>query len=72
MSAVRRSDRPARSNNAAGRVGQAVVVLPHAVTAPRTNWRLMRTPATETPAPTPVRDPSWVTDRTPGSDGGTA
>ncbi|MFE5841782.1 hypothetical protein ACFQ7N_09055 [Streptomyces niveus] len=70
MSAVRRSDRPARSNNAAGRVGQAVVVPPHAVTAPRTNWRLMRTPATETP--TPVHDPSWITGRTPGSDGGTA
>lgn len=72
MSAVRRSVRPARSNNAVGRVAQAVVVLLHAVTAPRTSWRLVRASATETPAPTPVRDPSWVTDRTPGSDGGTA
>ncbi|MFC7795387.1 hypothetical protein [Streptomyces cinereoruber] len=39
---------------------QAVVVLAHAVTAPRTSWRIMRTPATETRAPTPVRNPDWV------------
>ncbi|TVL90242.1 hypothetical protein CD790_22240 [Streptomyces sp. SAJ15] len=43
---------------------QAVVVLAHAVTAPRTSWRTMRAPATETPAPAPVRDPDWVTHRT--------
>ncbi|MGW3498619.1 hypothetical protein [Streptomyces sp. NPDC001020] len=34
---------------------QAVVVLVHAVTAPRTNWRIMRAPANETQAPAPVR-----------------
>ncbi|MGW1768871.1 hypothetical protein ACWCQL_33115 [Streptomyces sp. NPDC002073] len=39
---------------------QAVVVLVHAVTAPRTSWRIMRTPATTTGAPTPVRDPEWA------------
>ncbi|MFF8387296.1 hypothetical protein ACF053_27140 [Streptomyces kanasensis] len=32
---------------------QAVVVLAHAVTAPRTSWRIMRTPATETQTHTP-------------------
>ncbi|MEU2732523.1 hypothetical protein ABZ650_32890 [Streptomyces griseoviridis] len=45
---------------------QAVVVLAHAVTAPRTSWRIMRTPATETRTPTPVRDPDWVANRTRG------
>jgi hypothetical protein len=40
---------------------QAVVVLVHVVTAPRTSWRIMRTPATETWALAPVRDPDWVT-----------
>ncbi|MFF1545967.1 hypothetical protein [Streptomyces sp. NPDC058291] len=43
---------------------QAVVVLVHAVTAPRTSWRIMRAPANETQAPTPVRDPDWVANRT--------
>ncbi|MFJ7497377.1 hypothetical protein ACIQZB_40920 [Streptomyces sp. NPDC097727] len=33
---------------------QAVVVLVHAVTAPRTGWRIMRTPATGTRAPAPA------------------
>ncbi|MFJ3637608.1 hypothetical protein [Streptomyces sp. NPDC090112] len=42
---------------------QAVVVLVHAVTAPRTSWRIMRAPATETQTPAPVRDSDWVTDR---------
>ncbi|MET7563764.1 hypothetical protein ABZS95_26720 [Streptomyces sp. NPDC005479] len=51
---------------------QAVVVLAHAVTAPRTSWRMMRTPATATQAPMPVRDPNWVTDRTPKDRGGAA
>ncbi|MFG2356824.1 hypothetical protein [Streptomyces sp. NPDC048521] len=45
---------------------QAVVVLVHAVTAPRTSWRIMRTPATETRTPTPVRDPDWVANRNRG------
>ncbi|MFI8170930.1 hypothetical protein ACIGAN_31940 [Streptomyces sp. NPDC085931] len=44
-------------------VRQAVVVLAHAVTATRTNWRVMRAPATETQAPTPARDPGWVANR---------
>ncbi|MGO4634919.1 hypothetical protein AB4225_28930 [Streptomyces sp. 2RAF24] len=39
---------------------QAVVVLAHAVTAPRTSWRIIRTPATDAPVPVPVRDPDWV------------
>ncbi|WP_328475509.1 hypothetical protein OHS71_00075 [Streptomyces sp. NBC_00377] len=51
---------------------QAVVVLVHAVTAPRTSWRIMRTPATETRTPTPVRDPDWVANRTRHDKGGTA
>ncbi|MGY4966649.1 hypothetical protein [Streptomyces sp. 900105245] len=42
---------------------QAVVVLVHAVTAPRTSWRIMRTPATDAPVPVPVRDPDWVAHR---------
>jgi len=33
---------------------QTVVVLAHVVTAPRTSWRIMRAPATETRTPTPV------------------
>jgi len=45
---------------------QAVVVLAHAVTAPRTSWRMMRAPATETPVPAPVRHPDWVANRTRG------
>ncbi|MCX5318120.1 hypothetical protein [Streptomyces sp. NBC_00154] len=51
---------------------QAVVVLAHAITAPRTTWNMMRTPATETQAPMPVRDPNWGTDRTPKDRGGAA
>ncbi|MGW1007730.1 hypothetical protein [Streptomyces sp. NPDC002520] len=43
---------------------QAVVLLAHAVTAPRTSWRIMRAPATETRAPAPVRDPNWIAHRT--------
>ncbi|MFD7981047.1 hypothetical protein [Streptomyces sp. NPDC059071] len=50
---------------------QAVVVLVHAVTAPRTSWRIMRTPATDTPTPVPVRDPDWVARRTQTEQGGT-
>ncbi|AYG78306.1 hypothetical protein DWB77_00413 [Streptomyces hundungensis] len=55
-----------------GAARQAVVVLVHAVTAPRTSWRIMRAPATETRAPTPVRDPDWVANRTHHDKGGTA
>ncbi|MGW1134243.1 hypothetical protein [Streptomyces griseoluteus] len=54
-----------------GTARQAVVVLTHAVTAPRTSWRIMRTPATETRAPTRVRDPDWVANRTHYDKGGT-
>ncbi len=43
---------------------QAVVVLVHVVTAPRTSWRIMRAPATETRVSAPVRDPDWVANRT--------
>ncbi|MGV9761673.1 hypothetical protein ACWDUC_38545 [Streptomyces tricolor] len=43
---------------------QAVAVLVHAVTAPRTSWRIMRAPATDAPVPVPVRDPDWVANRT--------
>jgi hypothetical protein len=39
---------------------QAVVVLVHVVTAPRTSWRIMRAPATEAQASMPVRDPDWA------------
>ncbi|GAA2331272.1 hypothetical protein [Streptomyces cuspidosporus] len=42
---------------------QAVVVLAHAVTAPRTSWRVMRAPATEARGLAPVRDPDWVANR---------
>ncbi|WP_078872220.1 hypothetical protein [Streptomyces sp. NRRL S-337] len=45
---------------------QAVVVLAHVVTAPRTSWRIMRAPATETQALAPVRDPDWVANRSWG------
>ncbi|WP_406378683.1 hypothetical protein [Streptomyces sp. NBC_01618] len=45
---------------------QAVVALVHVVTAPRTSWRIMRAPATETRAPTPVRDPDWGANRPQG------
>lgn len=55
-----------------GTVRQAVVVLVHVVTAPRTSWRVMRAPATETPAPVPVRDPDWVAHRIQEDKGGTA
>ncbi|MBK3646324.1 hypothetical protein [Streptomyces sp. MBT33] len=51
---------------------QAVVVLAHAVTAPRTSWRIMRAPAADTPVPVPVRDPDWVANRTHHDKGGTA
>ncbi|MFB6990873.1 hypothetical protein ACFC0C_25060 [Streptomyces sp. NPDC056178] len=42
---------------------QAVVVLVHVVAAPRTSWRIMRAPATETRVPAPVRDPDWGANR---------
>jgi hypothetical protein len=46
-----------------GTARQADVVLAHAATAPRTSWRIMRTPATEIRTATPVRDPDWVANR---------
>ncbi|WP_395372946.1 hypothetical protein OHU45_37520 [Streptomyces tubercidicus] len=55
-----------------GTVRQAVVVLVHVVTAPRTSWRIMRTPAADTRVPAPVRDPDWVTHRTHHDKGGAA
>ncbi|MFF7705302.1 hypothetical protein [Streptomyces lydicus] len=41
-----------------GGAGRQVVVLAHAVTAPRTSWRIMRAPATKTQAPT-LRNEQW-------------
>ncbi|MFF8280705.1 hypothetical protein ACF05T_32350 [Streptomyces lateritius] len=58
------------ARGSAGR--QAVVVLVHAVTSPCTSWRIMRTRATETRTPTPVRDPDWAANRTRTDKGGTA
>ncbi|WP_331758878.1 hypothetical protein [Streptomyces anulatus] len=39
---------------------QAAVVLAHVLTAPRTSWRIMRTPASVGWVPAPVRDPNWA------------
>ncbi|MEV7160299.1 hypothetical protein AB0N77_37775 [Streptomyces misionensis] len=50
---------------------QAVVVLVHVVTAPRTSWRVMRAPATDVPVLAPTRDPDWVANRTRTDKGGT-
>ncbi|MCX4657406.1 hypothetical protein OG249_36720 [Streptomyces microflavus] len=48
-----------------GRGRQACVVLAHAVTAPRTSWRILRTPAAGgREATAPVRDPHWAANRT--------
>ncbi|MBX9420828.1 hypothetical protein [Streptomyces lateritius] len=55
-----------------GGAGRQAVVLAHAVTAPRTSWRIMRTPATDAPVPVPVRDPDWVAHRTHRHKGATA
>ncbi|AWN24878.1 hypothetical protein [Streptomyces sp. NEAU-S7GS2] len=54
-----------------GAARQAVVVLVHVVTAPRTSWRIMRTPGADTRVPVPVRDPDWVANRTQAYKGGT-
>ncbi|MCX5589599.1 hypothetical protein OHA32_40810 [Streptomyces erythrochromogenes] len=54
-----------------GAVRQAVVVLVHVVTAPRTSWRVMRAPGAGTPVLAPVRDPEWVANRTHHDKGGT-
>ncbi|WP_329169468.1 hypothetical protein OG709_35960 (plasmid) [Streptomyces sp. NBC_01267] len=54
-----------------GSVRQAVVVLVHVVTAPRTSWRIMRAPAADTPVPAPVHDPDWVAYRARTEEGGT-
>lgn len=48
---------------------QTVVVLAHAVTAPRTSWRIMRAPATDAPVPV---SPNWVANRNRTDKGGTA
>lgn len=50
---------------------QAVVVLVHVVTAPRTSWRVMRAPATNASVSAPVRDPDWGANRTRTDKGGT-
>ncbi|MEU5233983.1 hypothetical protein AB0G82_32615 [Streptomyces anulatus] len=50
---------------------QTAVVLAHVLTAPRTSWRIMRTPAAAVPPAAPVRDPDWATRRThTGTDQG--
>ncbi|ROV68789.1 hypothetical protein D3105_09500 [Streptomyces globisporus] len=54
-----------------GRGRQAAVVLAHVLTAPRTSWRILRTPATAGPETAPVRDPDWATTRTPTTPGDT-
>lgn len=54
-----------------GGVRQAVVVLVHVATAPRTSWRIMRAPAADTTVPVPVHDPDWVAHRTRTDEGGT-
>ncbi|MEU0382737.1 MULTISPECIES: hypothetical protein [Streptomyces] len=46
-----------------GRGRQACVVLAHALIAPRTSWRILRTPAASL-EPAPVRDPEWIANRT--------
>ncbi|MEV1049011.1 hypothetical protein [Streptomyces sp. NPDC049916] len=46
-----------------GVVRQTVVVLVHVATAPRTSWRILRTPAADTTVPVPVRDLDWVANR---------
>ncbi|MGW2028147.1 hypothetical protein [Streptomyces decoyicus] len=51
---------------------QAVVVLVHVVTAPRTSWRIMRTPATTTRVPAPQCDPDWIAHRTQADEEGAA
>ncbi|WP_190161020.1 hypothetical protein [Streptomyces litmocidini] len=43
---------------------QALVVLAHAITAPRTSWHITRTPATDTSVPAPLHDPNRVANRT--------
>ncbi|MFD8440631.1 helicase associated domain-containing protein [Streptomyces microflavus] len=57
-----RARRPGRGPDQHGR--QAPVVLAHAVTAPRTSRRIMRTLAAGGRPPAPVRDPDWVANRT--------
>ncbi|MFD0622047.1 hypothetical protein ACFQ2K_03755 [Streptomyces sanglieri] len=46
-----------------GAARQAVVVLVHVLVRLCTSWRIMRTPAPDTRAPAPVRDPNWVANR---------
>ncbi|MFD3874628.1 hypothetical protein [Streptomyces sp. NPDC058623] len=54
-----------------GSVRQALVVLVHIVTAPRTSRRIMRAPAADTQAPVPERDPNRIAHRTRSDKGGT-
>lgn len=51
---------------------QVAVVLVHAVTAPRTSWRVLCTPATETRTPAPRPDPDWHAHRSRTDEEGTA
>ncbi|MEV6133154.1 hypothetical protein AB0M05_41250 [Streptomyces violaceusniger] len=54
-----------------GTICQAVLVLVHVITAPRTSWRIAHRPASE-PVDTPERDPHWSTNRRPEDEGGAA
>ncbi|CAD5911199.1 hypothetical protein ACWGH7_11520 [Streptomyces cyaneofuscatus] len=47
-----------------GRGRQAAVALAQVLTAPRTSWRIVRTPITGGREPAPVRDPEWIANRT--------
>ncbi|GAA3015351.1 hypothetical protein [Streptomyces fulvorobeus] len=49
---------------------QAAVLLAHALTAPRTSWRIIRTPAAARQEPAPVRDPNWAATRATRTDQG--
>ncbi|MET9097182.1 hypothetical protein ABZX72_34460 [Streptomyces cyaneofuscatus] len=42
---------------------QAAVVLALVLTAPRTSWRILRTPTTTAQPPMPLRDPHWAANR---------
>ncbi|MFD7859138.1 hypothetical protein ACFV6B_33455 [Streptomyces microflavus] len=46
-----------------GYARQAAVALAHILTAPRTSWRILRTPATTAQPLTPIRDPHWSANR---------
>lgn len=42
---------------------RAAAVLAHVLTAPRTSWRILRTPPTTERPPAPLRDPHWAANR---------